>query len=93
MGELRKDVGVGRSVGKDEGNVGKYGEVLQSGGRCGKVCWNVGEVWVVRGSMERCVWGVGRGVGTVLRWVEVKKVWAEVGVWEDVGTGLGSVKK
>ena len=41
------------------------------------MCWNVGEVWVVWGSIGRCVWGVGRGVENELGWGEV---WAEVGV-------------
>ena len=55
---------VGRSVGRGEGNVGKYGEVLKNVGRCGKVCWNVGKHGeVCLGCGERC-WkcvGVERG--------------------------------
>ena len=30
VGEVRKYAGVGRSVGRGEGNVGKYGEVLEN---------------------------------------------------------------
>ena len=93
MGEVRKDVRVGRSVGRSEGNVGKYGEILENVGRFGKVCWNVRKVRVVWGNMGRCVWGVGRDVGNVLGWVEVRRSVGRGGVWENVGRGLGREKK
>ena len=46
MGEVRKDVGDGRRVGRGKGYVGKYGEVLE----------NVREVWE---SVLECGGGVG----------------------------------
>ena len=80
--EVRKDVGVGRSVERGEGNVWKYGEVLE----------NVGEMWesVLKcgggvGSVGKhgvCVWGVGRGVGSVLGWEEVRRSGGVGRCWE-----------
>ena len=51
-------------------------------GRCGKM-W--GEVWGNMGRCGKCVWGVGKGVRSVLGWVEVKSVGRGGGVercWE-----------
>ena len=44
-------------------------------------------------SMGRCVWFVGRGVGNVLGWGEVRRSLGKGEGVEDVGRGLGSVKK
>ena len=76
---------MGRSVGRGEGNVGSMGRCWKMLGRCGKVCWNVGEVLVVWVNMGRCVWGVARDVENVLGWGEVRSVGRGGGVgrcWE-----------
>ena len=52
VGEVRKDVG--KSVGRGEGNVGKYEEVSENvGGGVGKCVGAWGEVWIVWGSMGK----------------------------------------
>ena len=75
---------------------------LNQGEKCGKsgeVLENVGKVWE---SVVECGGSVGkhgevrlgRGVGNVLGRGEGNVLdWGEVGVWEDVGRGLGRVKK
>ena len=67
---------------KEWGGVGKCGEGV---GKCVGMWGSVGKHGEVR---------LGRGVGNVLGGGEGNVLdWGEVGVWEDVGRGLGSVKK
>ena len=72
VGEVRKDVGGREKVWEEVREMWRsIARNWKMWGRCEKVCWNVEEVWVVGGSMRRCVWGVGRGVGNVSGWKEV----------------------
>ena len=85
VGKVRKYAGVGRSVGRSEGNVGKYGEVLENvrevWGSLGKCVWGVGEVWEMCWGGEKWgeMWAEVGGVGRCWeRSRECKKVWGEV---------------
>ena len=77
-------LGVGRSVGRGERNVGKYREVLENVGKCvgmwgrcgkhGEVCLGCGKCVGVGRGEEKCGqrWGCGKMLGKFLG------VWGEV---------------
>ena len=89
--------GVGRSVGRGEGNVEKYGEVWKNvGGGVEKCVWVWGKVWVVweiMGSCGEVCTGCGERCGKCVGVGRGEECGQRCGVWEDVGRGLGSVKK